>query len=59
MHDLEEGSVQETLGLVLKEHDDLVHVLGEKVLGSLRLSQAERFERTLNHHHDSRTGLSA
>ena len=34
MHDLEEGSVQETLGLVLKEHDDLVHVLAEKVLGS-------------------------
>src|SRR6202035_2759914 len=34
MHDLEEGSVQETLGLVLKEHDDLVHVLGENVLGS-------------------------
>jgi MoxR-like ATPase len=34
MHDLEESSVQETLGLVLKEHDDLVHVLGENVLGS-------------------------
>ena len=34
MRDLEESSVQETLGLVLKEHDDVVHVLGEKVLGS-------------------------
>ena len=34
MRDLEESSVQETLGLVLKEHDDLVHVLGENVLGS-------------------------
>jgi MoxR-like ATPase len=34
MHDLEESAVQETLGLVLKEHDDLVHVLGENVLGS-------------------------
>jgi MoxR-like ATPase len=33
-HDLEESSVQETLGLVLKEHDDLVHVLGENVLSS-------------------------
>lgn len=32
--DLEERSVQETLGLVLKEHDDLVHVLGENVLSS-------------------------
>jgi MoxR-like ATPase len=34
IHDLGESSVQETLGLVLKEHDDLVHVLGENVLGS-------------------------
>jgi MoxR-like ATPase len=34
MRDLEKSSVQETLGLVLKEHDDVVHVLGEKVLGS-------------------------
>ena len=33
MHDLEESAVQETLGLVLKEHDDLVHVLEENVLG--------------------------
>ena len=32
--DLEESSVRETLGLVLKEHDDLAHVLGENVLGS-------------------------
>src|SRR6476620_3086742 len=30
----EESSVRETLGLVLKEHDDLAHVLGENVLGS-------------------------
>ncbi len=34
MRDLEESSVQETLGLVLKEHEDVVYVLGEKVLGS-------------------------
>ncbi len=33
VRDLEDGAVNQTLGLVLKERDDLVHVLEEKVLG--------------------------
>jgi MoxR-like ATPase len=33
IRDLEDGAVQQTLGLVLKEHDDLVHILKEKVVG--------------------------
>ena len=31
---LEDSAVQQTLGLVLKEHDDLAQVMDEKVLGS-------------------------
>jgi MoxR-like ATPase len=30
---LEDSAVRQTLGLVLKEHDDLVHVMEERVLG--------------------------
>ena len=33
IRDLEDSAAQQTLGLVLKEHDDLVHVVKEKVLG--------------------------
>jgi MoxR-like ATPase len=33
MRDLEDNTVHQTLGLVLKERDDLVQVLAEKVLG--------------------------
>ena len=33
IRDLEDSAVQQTLGLVLKEHDDLMHVVKEKVLG--------------------------
>jgi MoxR-like ATPase len=33
IRDLEDSAVQQTLGLVLKEHDDLVHVVKEKLLG--------------------------
>jgi MoxR-like ATPase len=33
VRDLADGPVNQTLGLVLKERDDLVHVLEEKVLG--------------------------
>ncbi|HET9374157.1 MAG TPA: MoxR family ATPase [Chthoniobacterales bacterium] len=33
IRDLEDAAVQQTLGLVLKEHDDLVHIVKEKVLG--------------------------
>jgi MoxR-like ATPase len=33
IRDLEDSAVQQTLGLVLKEHDDLVHVVKEKVVG--------------------------
>jgi MoxR-like ATPase len=33
VRDLADGAVNQTLGLVLKERDDLVHVLEEKVLG--------------------------
>lgn len=34
MRDLEDAAIHQTLGLVLKERDDLVHVLEQKVLGS-------------------------
>jgi MoxR-like ATPase len=34
MRDLEDGAIHQTLGLVLKERDDLVHVLEQRVLGS-------------------------
>jgi MoxR-like ATPase len=34
MRDLEDSAIHQTLGLVLKERDDLVHVLEQKVLGS-------------------------
>jgi MoxR-like ATPase len=33
MRDLEDSAVHQTLGLVLKERDDLLHVLEEKMLG--------------------------
>jgi len=33
MRDLEDSAIHQTLGLVLKERDDLVHVLEQKVLG--------------------------
>jgi len=33
MRDLEDSTIHQTLGLVLKERDDLVHVLEQKVLG--------------------------
>jgi MoxR-like ATPase len=33
IRDLEDAAVQQTLGLVLKEHDDLVHIVKEKVVG--------------------------
>jgi MoxR-like ATPase len=33
IHDLEDSAVQQTLGLVLKEHDDLVRIVREKVVG--------------------------
>ncbi len=33
VRDLKDNAVDQTLGLVLKERDDLVHVLEEKVLG--------------------------
>jgi MoxR-like ATPase len=33
IRDLEDSAVQQTLGLVLKEHDDLVHIIREKVVG--------------------------
>jgi MoxR-like ATPase len=33
IRDLEDAAVQQTLGLVLKEHDDLVQIVKEKVVG--------------------------
>jgi MoxR-like ATPase len=33
IRELEDSAVQQTLGLVLKEHDDLVHIVKEKVIG--------------------------
>jgi MoxR-like ATPase len=33
IRDLEDSAVQQTLGLVLKEHDDLMHIIREKVVG--------------------------